>query len=609
MCNVCGLDHRHGPSTDPWQGLEPRFAAVSGVLRLFSCIIVPGWGKAADKGMAKGKGKVDCRDGMACTRWDCAFEHPPGWERGAAAGELSAAAPKGKGKGKVDCRDGMACTRWDCAFEHPPGWERGAAARGLSAAAPKGKGKGKVDCRDGMACTRWDCAFEHPPGWERGAAAGELSAAAPKGKGKGKVDCRDGMACTRWDCAFEHPPGWERGAAAGELSAAAPKGKGKGKGKVDCRDGMACTRWDCAFEHPPGWERGAAAGGSSSSAPSAPSAAAAKGKGKGKSQSPELLEAMLLAQKECDTARLPSVAVSSILEHALAIKNQFDVDLQALSHVGIILKGTGDALCKARSVLSQMANLQDHFTMHRLIVSKCRLLEVSADERELADQLWQGRRVLVQKTGQLCVVQKLRVEAAGGLRLIATLKLATAEDAEEDDDFVFEEGAEGLLCWDAHGRPDAVTVEHKTLGSHPLCEAFMRNCCSQVAPVESVEVTAGKGDFVRSRVTFDISAEPFAAARAVALLDGRFVGSLRLKVLVACPRALIQMTTGRTQVLRVTGHRPVEELKGMFPKNTVRKVTHSTKTKTSMCKFFEAGNCRLKCRASACACGAVPTLE
>ncbi|CAJ1411207.1 unnamed protein product [Effrenium voratum] len=459
-----------------------------------------GWKTAADAG--KGGGQADCAKGLTCTRSDCYFTHPPGWKgKGGSAASAPAAADAGKGGGgKADCAKGLACTRSDCYFTHPPGWKgKGGSAASSPAAADAGKGGGgKADCAKGLACTRSDCYFSHPLGWKgKGGSAASAPAEADAGKGGGgKADCAKGLACTRSDCYFTHPPGWKANVSAASALAAADARKGRG--------GMA----DCAAE-------------------AAPAAPAAAGKGKGKSE-PAALEGLLLSQPDSDAARLPSAAVAAILEHALTIRNQFSVELQPLSRVGILLKGSADALCNARCVLSRVACVQDRFTVHRLIVGKYRFLEVSAEERELVDQLWQGRRVVVQKTGKLCIVQKLQVQVgmSAGIRLIATVKPVVDE---EDEGLTFEEGAEGLLCWDTYGRPDAIIVEHKTLGSDALCQVFVRHCCSQVAPVEAVEVTALGGDYVRSRVTFDISAEPYAAERTLTLLDGRMVGSVRLK--------------------------------------------------------------------------------
>jgi hypothetical protein len=84
-----------------------------------------------------GKAKP-CRDGDACTRKGCWFDHP----RDAHSGHHH-------GKAKP-CRDGDACTRKGCWFFHP---------RDAHSGHHHGKAK---PCRDGDACTRKGCWFFHP---------------------------------------------------------------------------------------------------------------------------------------------------------------------------------------------------------------------------------------------------------------------------------------------------------------------------------------------------------------------------------------------------------------------------------------------------------------
>ena len=73
----------------------------------------------------------DCRKAEECSRKDCKFVHPEGWE------------PK-----VVECRKGLECNRSKCIFEHPEGW------------API-----VVQCRNDLQCGRSRCIFEHSEGW------------------------------------------------------------------------------------------------------------------------------------------------------------------------------------------------------------------------------------------------------------------------------------------------------------------------------------------------------------------------------------------------------------------------------------------------------------
>jgi len=63
------------------------------------------------------------------------------------------------------CRNGYACQRPDCYFQHPEGRAIDSAVRGAPpAASAGGSGGGPAVCRFGRACHRHDCYFLHPEG-------------------------------------------------------------------------------------------------------------------------------------------------------------------------------------------------------------------------------------------------------------------------------------------------------------------------------------------------------------------------------------------------------------------------------------------------------------
>jgi len=55
--------------------------------------------------------RVPCKFGVACTRADCMFTHPPGRRLGGAGG--------GGGQSAALCKFGSGCTRAECPFQHP----------------------------------------------------------------------------------------------------------------------------------------------------------------------------------------------------------------------------------------------------------------------------------------------------------------------------------------------------------------------------------------------------------------------------------------------------------------------------------------------------------
>lgn len=208
----------------------------------------------------------DCRRAGECSRKDCKFVHPEGWE------------PK-----VVECRKGLECNRSKCIFEHPEGW------------APT-----VVQCRNDLKCGRSRCIFEHSEGWnwrnnasgdaeeqprrsnrfekrpqtmvnrgdrpvrtERGDRAERFNTSKTNDSSwKKNIDCRDGAECGKEMCSFAHPEERETKSIptckygvdchSGKCRFSHPAGWNPHK-DTDCKNGVECSNGRCKFKHGDGW--------------------------------------------------------------------------------------------------------------------------------------------------------------------------------------------------------------------------------------------------------------------------------------------------------------------------------------------------------------------
>jgi len=90
---------------------------------------------------------LPCKFGLTCTRPDCTFDHPDGWES-----HKPTVAPSVSRGASPGCRFGVGCSRPDCFFSHPEGWNPGKTT--------------KKPCKLGRSCTFPGCFYAHRDGRE-----------------------------------------------------------------------------------------------------------------------------------------------------------------------------------------------------------------------------------------------------------------------------------------------------------------------------------------------------------------------------------------------------------------------------------------------------------
>jgi HrpA-like RNA helicase len=285
------------------------------------------------------------------------------------------------------------------------------------------------------------------------------------------------------------------------------------------------------------------------------------------------LEQLILSTRVCDAARLPATVVEAVLERSETLRQLYGVSVEALSSRGIQLRGTPDALVQARRSLCALG--KDEFSsalsVHRLVTERCRGVFGSTKEQARAQQCWEGRRVLLQQTGELVIVRQLRVDGPSSRIFLECVQPSSEEDA--DDGFVgaVEVSSDEAVAWDEFGFPDSVRMRVPDLGSDDLVAAFAQRACAPVSLIEAVEVlaptktaTVPPSRFVR--VTFDVTSDVSAPARAVAQLHGLSVGAakFRLSVVVSPPELPIRVSVGAPRAVRLKGRHDLASIKAAF---------------------------------------------
>eukprot|EP00808_Paulinella_micropora_P012347 g69157.t1 len=489
------------------------------------------------------------------------------------------------------CRNGTKCWKPDCHFKHPEGWNPGGAER---------------PCRNGTKCWKPDCHFKHPEGWNpRG--TGDKKASAGHAQEPSGI-CRKGINCWKPDCRFKHPEGWnprgtEHRANVGRtgdqaMSAARP-----------CRNDTKCWIPDCRFKHPEGWfpqaspcvnfAAGVCALGDKCEYQHVPTVVAPPWH----DTSAQLgrLEKQILELPTYDLVRLPCATVTALLACAEAVYMQCGVEVSSLSPNGLRLRCPGGKnLCTARQVLSQLGGLADTFTVHRLVIDRCRLVFTSDQEADLSNTLWVGRRVLVLRSGQVLQICKLQVQNnLGQRRILLTLRDADGETEDESVEEASETGSKAqesvasfageselseasseeeagavvdtieafgddVVCWDNYGSADSVSVLHRNLQDDALTVAFLRGVFSSVGTVENVRPGQSSKQYCNSIVTFDICRDPLAPARAVSQLHGRSAGGSELRILVEHPGVPVRLTSNLPSIISIKGAHTEQDVRRKF---------------------------------------------
>lgn len=127
---------------EPFNKIDGRRVIIARAVELSNC----SWQQRDEKARAVGGDGYPCKFGLGCSRRDCTFQHPDGWD--------PSKITRTSDRLERPCRFGVKCGRIDCFFQHPDGWDP---AKVLTARPMR-------DCRLGRSCTFRGCFYAHPDG-------------------------------------------------------------------------------------------------------------------------------------------------------------------------------------------------------------------------------------------------------------------------------------------------------------------------------------------------------------------------------------------------------------------------------------------------------------
>lgn len=310
----------------------------------------------------------------------------------------------------------------------------------------------------------------------------------------------------------------------------------------------------------------------------------------------EEIEDIVLCLEEYDSVRLSRIVSQSIMERARAMYLQYGVTMERLSSLGLVLRGSPDALDRCRRSLNAVANLQEHIGLSRLIRERCRFITTIAEELDVARELWFGRRVMVCESGTLVHIKDLRISQSDGSILVLTCPVGDSTAgtpitlAERNSSEITSESshtastsahseidARSLVLWDSFGMADGVSVVHIDHTNDELSEAFAHRLFKRFGRIESVEITARLApNLIVSKVIFDISRNPEAPSRAVAGMSGVCVDgcSKPITVLVSAPKCPIHVRLKLPTTVQIAGDHTEDAIRTAFGSDSVRRVKH-----------------------------------
>lgn len=149
--------------------------------------------------------------------------------------------------------------------------------------------------------------------------------------------------------------------------------------------------------------------------------------------------------------------------------------------------------------------------------------------------------------------------------------------------------AEELVCWDEFGIPDSITIKHPHMGSDMVNTALIKRLLAScgnglfVEDVEFVKFIDQQGHVALSKVTFDISYDLTAPAKAMIQLQNVNVSDtganarVPIKALMACTVQPCRVTVPPPTTLRINGPEPIPEIvvrEKLFPTCPIKRISH-----------------------------------